>query len=249
MAYSVLASSKTPALIIYLVDVSLSMNQPFHGRRRIDVVHDALTAAIQKMVFRSTKGARIAPRYRTAIYAYSDEVYDVLDGVRSVDQVAAAGIPELYAFRTTDTAKAFAKAEQLLRRELPNLQGCPAPLVCHLTDGEYTGADPEPIVRRIMAMAVPDGRVLVENIFLSDRVLTTAVHDLSQWPGITPSTNLADDYASKLRAISSPLPESYRATMVEHGVYLSRDAVMLLPGANPELIELGFQMSAATPVR
>src|SRR5438105_11407543 len=171
MPYSVLATSKTPALVIYLLDVSASMTQPLGDKRRIDVVMDALTVALRQMVFRSTKGGRLSPRYRIAMLAYSDHVYDLLDGIRTVEEVAQFGVPDLSPMRTTDSAKAFAQAEKMLDAELFNLIAGPAPIVCHMTDGEYTGADPEPIARRIMEMSVPDGNVLLENIFISDTIL------------------------------------------------------------------------------
>jgi hypothetical protein len=248
MSYTILATSKTPALIIYVLDVSASMQQPLGGKRRIDVVTDALGAALRQMVFRSTKGTRVAPRYRIAMFAYSDQVFDLLDGVKTVEQVASRGVPQLSTMRTTDSARAFAQIEKLLKDELPNLNDCPAPLVCHMTDGEYTGADPEPIVRRIKSMQTPDGNVLVENIFISDQILPEAITDPGHWPGITNTSPLASDYAKKLRAISSPLPEGYRVMMLESGYQVSSDAVMMLPGSSPELVEMGFVMSTATPV-
>ena len=155
MPYELMATAKTPALIIYLLDVSASMGQSLNGARRIDVVMEALTVVLRQMVFRSTKGGRLSPRYRIAMIAYSDHVYDLLDGIKTVDQVAHMGIPDLSPMRTTETATAFAQAEKCLQVELPNLRACPAPLVCHMTDGEYTGTDPEPIVKRIMEMSVP----------------------------------------------------------------------------------------------
>ena len=249
MPYSVLATARTPSLIIYLLDVSASMTQPLGTKRRIDVVVDALAAALRQMVFRSTKGGRLSPRYRIAMLAYSDHVYDVLDGIKTIGEVAHLGIPELSPLRTTDTAKAFAQAERMLQAELSNLQDHPAPVVCHMTDGEYTGDDPEPIARRIMAMQTPDGNVLVENIFISDRVLPQPITDPKKWPGILPDTPLASDYAERLRSISSRIPESYRQMMQENSYHLTPGALMLLPGNSPELVAMGFQMSAATPVR
>lgn len=249
MPYEVLATSKTPSLAIYLLDVSASMTQPLSDRRRIDVVSDALTAALRQMVFRSTKGGRLAPRYKVAMLAYSDHVYDVLDGIQTIAEVAYRGIPELSPLRTTDTAKAFAQAEKMLEAALPGMQNSPAPVVCHMTDGEYTAADPEPIVKRIMEMSVPDGNVLVENIFISDKVVPYTVSDPTKWPGILPDTELVSDYAKKLRAMSSVIPESYRQMMQENNYHLTPGALMLLPGMSPELVAMGFQMSAATPVR
>lgn len=249
MPYEVLATSRTPSLAIYLLDVSASMTQPLGDKRRIDVVTEALTSALRQMVFRSTKGGRLSPRYKVAMLAYSDHVYDVLDGIKTIAEVAHLGIPELSPLRTTDSAKAFAQAEKMLEAELPNMQNSPAPVVCHMTDGEYTAADPEPIARRIMEMSVPDGPVLLENIFISDKVLPHPVTDPTKWPGILPNTELLSDYAQKLRSMSSVIPESYRQMMQENNYHLTPGALMLLPGMSPELVAMGFQMSAATPVR
>jgi hypothetical protein len=248
MPYEILATSKTPALIIYLLDVSGSMSEKLGNKRRIDVVMDALGAMLRQMVFRSTKGSRVAARYRIAMYAYSDHVYDLLNGVKGVDQVAQLGIPELSPMRSTDTAGGFAQVEKLLAREMPGLANCPAPLVCHMTDGEYTGADPEPIVRRIMSLSVPDGNVLVENIFISDNILSEQINDPSQWNGVLPNTKLRSDYARKLRAMSSPLPDGYRVMMRESGYNIAENAAMMIPGMTPALVEMGFVMSMSTPI-
>jgi hypothetical protein len=248
MPYEVLATSKTPALIIYLLDVSGSMSEKMGNKRRIDVVMDALGVMLREMVFRSTKGSRVSPRYRIAMYAYSDHVYDLLNGVRTIDYVAQLGVPELKPMRGTDTARAFLQAEKLLQQELPNMRHCPAPLICHMTDGEYTGADPEPIVRRIMSMAVPDGNVLVENIFISDNLLEEEITDPHRWKGVLPTTKLRNKYAEKLRNMSSPIPESYRIMMREAGYDIAENAVMMIPGMTPGLIEMGFVMSMSTPI-
>ncbi|MGC8947332.1 MAG: vWA domain-containing protein [Anaerolineae bacterium] len=248
MPYDILATSKTPALIIYLLDVSGSMSEKLGAKRRIDVVMEALGAMLRRMVHRSTKGGRISPRYRVAMFAYSDHVYDLLGGIQSIDRVAQLGVPELSTMRATDTARAFAQVEKLLQQELPHLAQCPAPLVCHMTDGEYTGADPEPIVRRIMAMHVPDGNVLVENIFISEAILKESITDPRRWEGVRPGSKLQTDYARKLRAMSSPLPPSYRAMMREEGYNLADDAVMMIPGMTPELVQMGFVMSMSTPI-
>jgi hypothetical protein len=248
MAYEILANSRTPALYIYVLDISASMTTNLGGRRRIDVVMDAMQATLQQMVFRCTKGGKIAPRYRVAMFAYSDKVYDIMGGVKTIAQVASFGIPEISPLRSTDTAQAFLSVEKLLEKELPNIQDCPAPLVCHMTDGEYTGADPEPIARRIMAMKNADGNVLLENVFISDKLLPAPIPSIQLWPGVMKNTPLIDEYAKKLRSISSTLPESYRSRMQESGYRMSEGAVMMLPGISPEIVEMGFVMSMATPV-
>lgn len=249
MAYTVPATSKTPALVIYLLDVSGSMGEELAGKPKIELISDALHQVAVRMVQRSTKGTTVAPRYRIAMYAYSSQVTDLLGGIKTVAELAQMGVPRLQPMDATDTAAAFREAERLLKTELGNLQDAPAPLVCHMTDGEYNqGGDPEPIAKRIMQMSVPDGNVLIENIFVTDKALTQPINDPKDWEGITEETPLASPYAETLMRMSSDIPPTYRSVMAEMGYKLSTGAKMFFPGNAPEIVELGFAMSGATPV-
>lgn len=249
MPYTVPATSKTPALIIYLLDVSGSMGEPLGGKTKIEVISEALHQVAVRMVQRSTKGTTVAPRYRIAMYAYSSQVTDLLGGIKTVAELAQMGVPRLQPMDATDTAAAFREAERLLAAELGNLQDSPAPLVCHMTDGEYnSGGDPEPIARRIMNMQVPDGNVLIENIFVTDKALSSAMADPKGWEGVTDETPLASPYAETLYRMSSAIPPTYRSVMAEMGYALSPGAHMFFPGNEPAIVELGFAMSGATPV-
>jgi len=248
MAYNILATSQTPALIVYLLDVSGSMSSSLQGKPRIEVVMEALSASLQQVVFRCTKGSQISPRYRIAMYAYSGEVYNILGDVLTIDKVANLGVPVLSTMGATATDLGFLEVEKLLSQELSHLENCPAPLVCHMTDGEYTGPDPEPVVRRIMAMGNSDGNVLVENIFISDNLLAEKIKDPFNWEGVTSDTRLRSEYAVKLRSMSSPLPEGYRVMMAESGYRITPGSYMMLPGISPELVQMGFVMSMSTPV-
>src|ERR1017187_1763 len=118
------------------------------------------------MVQRSTKGEIVSARYRLAMAAYSDTVLDMLGGIRSIDDVAKKGNPVLSTTGGTNTHGAFVWARDILSSEIPRSRGNPAPMVCHLTDGQYTGSNPGPVVKEIMALSNDDGTVLVENIYL-----------------------------------------------------------------------------------
>jgi hypothetical protein len=233
----------TPALVLYLIDVSHSMGQPLGDRTRIEVVRDALHAALMQMVFRSTRGDIVLPRYRIRILSYSDDVFDLLPGTKTIDQVIQMGTPPLKPTNQTNTAKALEMVRTLLEQELPVLARCPAPLVCHLTDGEFSGPDPESNARKIMELSVPDGNVLLENIFISDHILSEPVADIHRWQGVLPSTRLDAAYAAKLRQMSSPIPESYRKVLLDSGFQFAAGARLMFPGSSPELVSLGFQMS------
>lgn len=248
-SYTTQATQSNPALIIYLLDVSGSMTMMNGEKRRIDIVTESLYVALRQMVYRSTKGSRISPRYRVAIFAYSDEVHDLLGGIKKIDELMNTGaLPSLTTYRFTDTAKAFLQAEQLLKAELPFMQDCPAPLICHMTDGVYTGEDPQPIVRRIMEMSVKDGNVLVENIFISDDVMEQEIDQPKRWQGIREDTAFRDSYGYQLKRMSSVIPESYREMMRDANYSLAKDSLLMFPGTHPDLVSLGFQMSAATPI-
>ena len=214
MSYTAVATSTTPVLIIYLLDISGSMSQALGDKKRVEVVSDALQEIALEMVARSTKGELVSPRYRLAIYAYESGVHDVLGGIRTIDQFVRDGVPEFAPRGGSNTAAAFLAAEQLLQQELPYMQGHPAPLICHMTDGEYQGDDPSPIAQRIMAMSTSDGNVLVENIFISDKILRAPIADLEKWPGLIDESALANDYARTLLRMSSPIPESYLLSLI-----------------------------------
>ncbi|NJL27061.1 MAG: VWA domain-containing protein [Thermoanaerobaculia bacterium] len=250
MSYEAVATQKTPALIIYLLDCSASMSSDLDGTPRIDHVNRAIEKILVRMVQRSTKGEVISPRYRLAMIAYSSTPQDILNGVQTIDKVVDKGKPVLRHQNSTDTAAAFAAARDILNRELPLLgDGYPAPHVCHLTDGEFNGADPEPIAREIMQMANADGNVLVSNIFVSTNLTGRPITDIDNWPGITSESELSNQYARKLFNMSSVLPQSYSQVIAEFGYQLQPGCRMIIPAQSQGLIELAFAMSGATPTR
>jgi uncharacterized protein YegL len=247
MPYNTVATRVTPALVIYLIDISGSMQEELDGHPKIEHVNQAIEKVLVRMVQRSTRGEIVSPRYRLAMIAYTDKPIDILNGIQTIDIVAQKGRPKLSTNTTTDTAAAFMMARDLLRQQLPNLKGCPAPMVCHLTDGEYNGSDPEPIAQEIMQMSNDDGHVLIENIYVGPNLTKQAISDIETWPGIMDVSELDNQYAQKLFNMSSLLPDSYANMINEDGYGMGLGARMLIPGTNKDLIELAFAMSGATP--
>ncbi|SRR5579875_2248924 len=247
--YTQPATGLTPALVIYLLDASDSMNEPCGATSKIDLVNQTLRAAIKDMVRRSMRDGMPQKRYRLAIFAYSTSVVDVLGGIRDLPELLQMGTPELSAGGVTDTAGAFAAVEALLRAHLHEYQRCPAPLVCHLTDGQFTTVDPSPMINRIKAMSVPDGSVLVENIYFADHMLRKPVSDWKQWPGVLRANDLTNEYAQFLYDLSSPLPETYRQNINNFGYHLQPGAALFFPGFHSDLVRLAFAVSAATQLK
>jgi uncharacterized protein YegL len=247
--YTEPATTLTPALIVYLIDASDSMNDPCGETTKIDMVNKALRATIKDMVRRSMRDGVVQRRYKLAILAYSTKVIDVLSGIRDLPELLRTGVPELSAGGVTDTAAGFEKVEELLKENLPQFQHSPAPLVCHLTDGVFTTIDPAPVVGRIQTMSVSDGNVLVENVYVADNMLRRQVHNWEQWAGVLRESELVDDYARYLCNLSSRLPETYRQNINNYGYHLQSGAAMFFPGANSDLVRLAFVITAATQLK
>jgi uncharacterized protein YegL len=249
MPYEILATSRTPALIIYVIDISGSMDEPLDGQKKIDHVNQAIRRILQKMVQRSTKGEIVSPRYRLGLVAYSDLPINVFNGIETITDVVKRGRPMFVADNATNAHAALTVARNMLKAEITNLQGRPAPIVCHLTDGVFTGDDPEPIAAEIMSMQTPDGNVLVENIFVGSDLLVKPIKNVEQWPGVQSDTEVKNPYAKQLFRMSSPLPASYCENIEREGFSLKAGSRMLLPCSNSRLIELAFATSGATPTR
>jgi len=244
--YSQPATTLAPALVIYLIDASDSMNEPYEDSTRIEMVNKALRASVKDMVRRSMRDGVVQRRYRLAIVAYSTTVVDVLGGIRDLPDLLRTGVPELSAGGVTDTAAGFAAVEKLLAAHIKEFEYSPAPLVCHLTDGVFTTTDPSPAILRIQEMRVSDGPVLVENVYFADHMLRRPVADWLHWPGILRANELADDYARYLFSLSSPLPETYRQNINNYGYHLQPGIALFFPGVSGDLVRLAFAISSAT---
>jgi uncharacterized protein YegL len=239
------ATANTPALVIYLLDVSGSMAEPCGNSTRIDALNIALKRQIKRMIQRSTRGEMVSPRYHVAMVSYSNQATDLLGGIKPISEITSS-IPPLKPDELTNTAEAFSVAEELLKQVIGQYEHCPQPLICHMTDGRYTSQDPMPLVKRIKQMSVKDGNVLIENVFLSDDALAAPLVDPRSWSGISNPSQLKTDYAKRLFEMSSGLPTIFRDVLADMGYKFNSGARLLLPGNTPEVMEMAFAMSGMT---
>jgi hypothetical protein len=241
------ATSNSQALVIFLLDISGTMGKPMGGHTRMKVVQQALKMTVTEMVQRSLKSERIQPRYRVGMIGYSDDVYDILNGIKPIDEVAKQGVPQLEPLNRTDFTKGLKYTKNILEKELKSItDNCPAPLIIHMTDGEFTSKeDPEPILREIQNMEVADGKVLVANLFVSDE-LKVSIENAATWPGYKAGDEIGSSYGNRLLSFSSPLPETYREVMLELGYSIEPEAAMMYPGIKPEFVQMAFVMSTVS---
>jgi hypothetical protein len=248
-AYIQPATTLTPALVIYLVDASDSMNQACGDRTKIEIVNRALRVTLRDLWRRSMRDGMPQRRYKIAIFAYSTKVVDVLGGMVDLPELLQYGVPQWTADGVTDMAAAFATVEAFLEKHLAEFQRCPAPLICHLTDAVFTTTDPSPAISRIQSMHVEDGPVLLEHVFAAEHMLRKPPRDWYQWPGVRRAGDLANKYARFLFDFASPLPESYRHNINNYGYHLQPGAMMFFPGIQHDLIRLAFVASIATQLK
>jgi hypothetical protein len=251
--YKNVTTSDHPALIVYILDISSSMRQTLQGgKTRIRTVEENLYAALQEMVARSLIQGEIKPRYRIAIYAYFDEVYDVLSGINTIDVVANMGIPDLKPqTRKNNMAAAFHYARELITDDIAKwsqryLELCPAPLIVHMTGTQVYERfeNPELIARDIKTIKVPDGHALIENIFITGE-FAVPTQDIKLFPGYKTEEILDNLYAQMLLRMSSKLPETYRNWInKQEGMSLQSGTAMLFPGMTPEFVRSAFSMCA-----
>lgn len=249
MFHTQAATSLAPAPVIYLIDASYSMNDLCGRTTKIDLVNKALQGAVQDMVRRSMSNGVIQPRYKVAIFAYSTKVLNLLEGFCDLADLVKHGLPTISAGGDTDTAAGFSAVETLLQMQLPEFHASPAPLICHLTDALITTGNPVEVVQRLQTMAVEDGPVLVENIYIADHMLRTPAVNWTQWPGVLKPKQLKSAYARFLCQLSSPMPDSYRQNINNYGYHLQKGAALFFPGTQAELVRLAFAISTATQLK
>ena len=251
------ANSDHPATLIYLVDISGSMNATMQdGKTRIEVAKNAIQVAYAQMIQRSMRQGKIHPRYRVGMIAYSDEIYDVygeLGSIISIEKIKDEGIPAIAPQKSTNMARAFKYAAKLIKDDIQKwpqkwLDDCPPPMIINITDCEYDekGAqDPLEFAKALQNIAIPDGNVLVENIFITDQISIPV--PVQEWPGYQFSDSTGDLYGDKLLAMSSPIPSTYAQILREQaGSKIREGTAMMFPGITREFIKFGFVMSIVT---
>ena len=251
MQYKNKATSTHPAFVVFLIDISASMNEKMpDGRTRIRVVESFLYETIQSMSHRSTNQNVFKPRYKVSLLAYSELFWNVW--TKPIDEIMVDDIPEFETQTATDPANAFRAAKLVIEDEISTwsdyyLEKCPAPMVIHITDAELKEEfeDPTIAAKELMSVQVPDGKVLVNNIFIS-RYIKPPKQSVKKWPGYFPEDTTGDPFGDILLRISSPVPVPYILECKTKEIGLLPGSVFLFPGINNDFIRAGFVMSEGT---
>lgn len=230
------ATCKSPGILIYAADVSRSMGDSLLGKKKIDFIPDLMLMTLSDIVRYSSEDGKILPTYRVGMFTYAEGVRNVYaaegeplgNGLKQLDKFPGPPSNLDVLEESTDTAKVFADILALLKGVLPNLQQSPPPIVVHITDGEYTGNDPEPIALKIMSTGTDQGKTLLLNILLTKDILAKELADLHEWKGVKKSSDVGPKYAKKLFRMTSYMPDVYVRRFKEMGYSIDEKKVKLL---------------------
>ena len=164
------ASTNSPGLIIFILDVSASMEKMMDSQRRIDKALEVVHHLFERMVHLSIKGSQLVDRYRIALFTYGDTVQDVFDGAKNLTEVVNSDkINSISTENFSDISSLFQSVLTLLENEIKNYSPhSPAPLVVHISDGSCDLHPAAATIKKIMGLTVADGEVLFANILISN---------------------------------------------------------------------------------
>lgn len=246
ITYTKQATKNGPALILFVLDLSLPEQSTLTADQKIRGIQDYLRRVCVRMVQFATKGRIIAKRYRLSIIGYHATMTDLLGGIQDLETLAQNGIPQIALQPGINPTAAFTYVTQLLQEELPLLENSPAPLVCHLIDNDIPiDTELTAAITGLMQLAVPDGNVLIENILLS-YCFAKQKRSSNDWAGVIYPEQLPDNNATQWFTLSSTFPHSYLLNLNEYGYTMKPGCKMLLPRDCLDVAELALVPAVRT---
>src|SRR4051794_20619930 len=240
-------------LIVVLFEAGAAMDRRHRAAPSSPMASRGVDDIVSEMV-RSVEHVNTArPSFRIAILSYGDTVDDWLDGVRPFDDEVRrywvhASRNIAWGRGGANAVVGFQRVATLLQHEMfGKWSGSPI-LVVHITTGQFTDDDPEPVVRSIMEMSSWRDQVTIETILMSDDASERGP-TAQYWHGFPPAVTDRDARLRKLAAISSRPDRDRLDDLRRHGVSrLWDDAPLLLPGLNRQFVHLGLQLWHGFPM-
>jgi uncharacterized protein YegL len=231
-------SRRNPTCVVFLIDQSGSMMDPFGrtpGKVKAQGVADALNSLLQNLVLKCVNGNEIREYIYLSIVGYggANASPALLGALKGKDIVSVGELAHNTA-RTdvvddgnggqakrpvwfdavgsgeTPMKAAFEKARAIVADFLSGHQKCFPPIVINITDGIYTGEDPTSSAESIGRLSSEDGNVLLFNLHIADSA-ESPVHFPDN------DAQLRDQYAKWLFNISSTLPAPFVQAAIAEG--------------------------------
>lgn len=256
MAYEKRISRRNPGLIVVVVDDSPSQGDPLPGTgdAKFKWVERYFGLILKELLARSTEfkgdATVIKPRYFFYIIIYGGNAQPWGQGEMDIEKVV-----EKYAadgnslglgghIPATDTHNAFEMAFDYLRGAVQDerFKDSFPPMLLHLTDGE-SQTDAVPIARQIMDLRVSDGNVLILNAYIGTHTdLNYGGPD--DFSGYATQADVGTSQDNlRLFEMSSVVPESIRANLIEDGIFpqLREDARLFFDVRTKDMLKHAIQ--------
>jgi hypothetical protein len=247
MPYTAVATARTPATIIFVLDLSPDACVPRQTVPAIGRMNDLLLGVLQSIFCRSVRGEDVAPRYRLGFFAYGQPfLMNTLNEIESISSIIQRSSPPMVAIGSA--SEAFQAVRRVVEASIA-VPVSPAPLVCHFTASSMWATDLESLVTSITMMPHGDGNVLVETVYLGSDLSGNFSEDASSWQGIADPNDLSGDSLRGLARMSSALPKSYADLLADNGFSLREGSRLLFPWIYRDLITTLLPPSGGTMAR
>lgn len=216
-----------PGCILILLDQSDSMKRPSGvvGKSRAVALAEAVNELIWEQINWCRKGDAIVDRFYFGLIGYGgveaaprlvekDEP-PLLTASELADRVMSASesddAPPLWVTPVADGRTpmndAFRLAASLLEDWAQSHRQSYPPVVCNISDGEWTDADPSPLIAKVMAIATDAGSTRLFNATIRPDEKTVEYPDSVD--------QLSDEFSRWLFQHSSPVPEEMKGMLAE----------------------------------
>lgn len=258
-------SSATPGYIIFLVDQSGSMSEPYaEGKSKAEYTALVINRTINELINTNMDGDKVKDRVFISIIGYGGKGGNSVDDVRSdylstfADNPArieklrkkvsdgAGGLIEIdeempvfiepLANGYTPMGDAFGFAKQLIEGWLKKRPENPAPVIINVSDGlPYDGVDEEQEAGKALNTANE-----IMNVQTTDgNPLIFNAHignGLAEAGFEQDESELNDGEAKYLFSISSKIPEAYKAAAKKHDLNVKTNSRGFVSNAKPETL-------------
>jgi hypothetical protein len=263
MSYSAEISRTNPTAFMFVIDQSGSMADPVGDTdlSRAEFVCDALNRIVVNLITRSSKSEGVRDYFHIGAIGYGGStVANALSGSlgnKSFNPISAFeqhplrveqrdGMPfpvwfEPYAGGGTPMRKAMRTAAQALAEWCDEYPESFPPTLLHVTDGEPSDGDPEPIVEQLKSLGTEDGEVLILNLHTGQ-----SKSGPIKFPNM--EKQVTDGFGKILYRMSSILPPAVAGAARERGYQVDDEARGFFFNVEPievvEFFEIGTRASS-----
>lgn len=246
MPYRADISRANPTAFLFILDQSGSMAEAWEGTRKAQGLADAVNRVIAELITLCSKEDGIRPYFHIGALGYGGDgvvtllpadahwltstemeplaeiekrkgaISDGFGGIVEVERPVPTWI-QIEASGGTPMLKALTAAAHLVAQWCDEHREAYPPTVIHITDGESTDGDPEPVAEILRQLATLDGEVLLFNLHLSSVKGVKSIFAASE-------EDLPSAAAQRLFRMSSPLPQPLAKSARDLGLAISEGA-------------------------